>query len=199
MARVSVRRASRWLSPAGFVLAGLCFLLPFVSISCVPGGYGRSAPDGSTVYTGADLVVGGKPAVDKLRPADERRDDLVTAQPLAVVVVVLIAVGAVVATVAKTPRVRRASVASVAAVAGVLLVANQTVVKALLVERVRSQLTQPIPAEARIENYVGTRDGFWLCLVLLAALTALNLEGWLRLRRPDPSRPVAVPGQPALE
>src|SRR5947207_3332653 len=73
------RRASRWLSPVGFVLVALFFVLPFVSVSCdAPGGFGRAAPGGTTTYTGLTLVTGGTPEVaptDRVRPAADRRDD----------------------------------------------------------------------------------------------------------------------------
>ena len=79
----------RWLRPAGFVLAGLFLLMPFIAVSCdTPGGYGRAAPGGTTTYTGTDLISGGSPEVteDKVREgADQKLDP----QPLAMAAALL--------------------------------------------------------------------------------------------------------------
>lgn len=91
-----LRRLARGLTPAAFVLAGPCFLLPFVSVSCAaPGGFGRAAPGGTTSYTGLDLVTGGAPTVTagQLRPAQQQRDDRLPPQLLALAVLGCAALG----------------------------------------------------------------------------------------------------------
>jgi len=173
------------LNLATFVLVGLFFLLPFVTVGCVPGGYGRTAADGATTYRGVDLVIGAQPVVteDKLRPPDQRRSDRLPPQPLAIAVVLLLAGGVAVAVAAEDPRVRRGAAAAIAGAAALLLFANQAVVHGQLADKVRAQLTQPIPAGHKVSEYVQTRYGFWLSLLTLCGLALTNLLGWRRLRR----------------
>src|SRR5262249_34974453 len=76
------RRAGRGLSPAGLLIALLCFGSGFLTVSCTPGGYGHAAPGGTTTYTGIDLATGSQPRVDKPRPVSEYRPDRLGGQPL---------------------------------------------------------------------------------------------------------------------
>ncbi|HET6215325.1 MAG TPA: hypothetical protein VFE14_20840 [Micromonosporaceae bacterium] len=186
------RRLTRYFTPTGFVLAALCFLLPFATVSCdAPGGYGRSAPGGTTTYTGVDLVVGGAPTVDPkhLRPVGERWDDRLNPQILAIVTLVLILAG--IATVAlRQARVRRAVAAGLAAAAAIFLLANQATTEALLVARLESQLSVPMPAGKGAGDYVKTGNGFGFALIILIAVLLGNLIAWLVGR----SRPAVTPG-----
>jgi hypothetical protein len=184
-----LRRATRWVSLAGFVLAGLCFLLPFVTVSCdVPGGYGRADPGGNTTYLGIDLVAGDEPEVrppDKERPAGSRRPDRVGPQPLAIAALVLIGAGAAVAGVHRNG-VRRAGSALVGLAAAGFLTLNQAVTQKQLADLVAAQLTGPPPEGRTPASYVHTESGFLICLVLLV-LTALGnatfwIVGWRRRR-----------------
>ncbi|MET7403709.1 Hsp70 family protein, partial [Dactylosporangium sp. NPDC005572] len=78
------RTRRRWVSPVTLVLALVCFLLPFATVSCgLPGGYGRADTGGVTEYSGLDLAVGGAPAVaaEHIRPRGEWRDDRLEPQP----------------------------------------------------------------------------------------------------------------------
>jgi hypothetical protein len=181
-----LRRATRWFSLAGFVLAGLCFLLPFVTVSCdVPGGYGRADPGGSTSYLGIDLVAGDEPDVrppDKERPPAARRTDRVGPQPLAIAALVLVGAGAAVAGVHRD-RVRRASTALVGLAAAGFLTLNQAVTQRQLADLVAAQLAAPPPGGRTPASYVHTEAGFLICLVLLV-LTALgNATAWIVDRR----------------
>jgi hypothetical protein len=168
-------RVTRGLTPAGFVLAGLCFLLPFATVSCdAPGGFGRAAPGGTTTYTGVDLVIGGAPAVDKPAPLAQQRDDRLGVQPLAVALAILI-VGAGVATaVVSHARARRITGLATATSAAVLLVANQAVTEALLAEQLREQLTEVMPAGKRAADFVHTGQGFGVCLLVLLGVIVGN-------------------------
>jgi hypothetical protein len=179
------RRASRYFSPTGFVLAALCFLLPFATVSCdAPGGYGRSAPGGTTTYTGMDLVTGGAPTVDPnhLRAAEQRQDDQLDPQVLGIAALLLTLSGAGVAAV-RQARTRRVLAAGLAAAAALFLVANQATATGLLAARVQSQLTVPMPAGKTAASYVHTAGGFLIALVLLAVLALGNLIARLRVRR----------------
>jgi len=182
------RRAARWFSPTTLILAGLCFLLPFVTVACdTPGGYGRAAPGGTTTYTGVDLVVGDEPSVT---PADKVRtgpDNRLWPQPAAIVVLVLIVGGVALALRPGRPGIRRAGVAGVALVAATALLVNQALVEAEVALRVGEQLTQPLPADKSVRDYVHTGQGFGFSLVLLLAVTLANSIGWWRTRRPHPA------------
>ncbi|HCU49318.1 MAG TPA: hypothetical protein DGG94_05830 [Micromonosporaceae bacterium] len=178
---VRLRDVGRWFRPAGFVLAGLFLLMPFIAVSCeTPGGFGRAAPGGTTSYSGIDLMTGSSPEVspaDKVREgADERLDP----QPLAMAGGLLIVAGMVITVVLQHQLLRRAIATTVAGAAAIFLLANQITVQSLLRARVREQITQPLPANKQIADYVQNESGFWLCLVTLIVLVMANGVGWLR-------------------
>lgn len=182
------RRVSRWLSPAGLILAGILLFMPFVAVSCdAPGGFGHAAPGGTTTYTGVTLATGGAPDVtrDKVRAAAEQRDDTLGPQPLAIAVVVLILGGLVTAITIESRRRRRITVMIVATVAAVFLAANQVTVRALLESRLREQLTVAMPAGKDASDYVQDQSGFWACLATLLLVAIVNGVGWFRTRRTD--------------
>ncbi|MCI0686475.1 MAG: hypothetical protein L0Y54_04445 [Sporichthyaceae bacterium] len=192
---------ARGLTPAGFVLVGLCFLLPFAAVSCdAPGGFGRSAPGGTTSYTGFDLATGGEPEVtaDRVRPPEQRQDDRLPPQVLAGTVLGLSGAGLALAAI-RDRRVRRASVAVVAALAAVAHLANQYRVAALLAAQVRDQLTVPMPAGKSAEDFVQTGSGFGAVLLLLAGIATSNGAGLLKLRRGRAASTPARTGWPASE
>jgi hypothetical protein len=188
VSRIGVlRRAGRGVSPVTLLLAGLCFLLPFVTVGCdTPGGYGRAAPGGSATYNGVDLVLGGAPDVpsDHLRPVPAGESDQLPVQPAAAVVLVLI-VAAIGFGVRVAPtRSRRASVAALAAVAATALLVSQALVQATVTVRVGDHLTRfvqsggIVPAGKVARDYVQTGQGFTLCLLLLLLVALGNGIGW---------------------
>jgi hypothetical protein len=200
--RRSVRRFSRLLSPAGLVLAGLLFLAPFLTVSCdAPGGYGRAAPGGTTTYTGWDLATGGTPDVtaDKLLPPEQRHSDVLAPQPLAGTVLVLLVIGVLVTIGVGRARTRRGVVAALAAIAALFLLVNQATVRVLVEERLREQLTGPLPDGRQIGDFVHDQGGFGLALLALVLVALGNLAGWVRLLR-APGGVIAdsaEPGSPA--
>ncbi|MEV8516283.1 Hsp70 family protein [Dactylosporangium sp. NPDC051484] len=179
--RTPIRR--RWLSPATLVLALLCFVLPFATVSCVPDSYGRAKPGGTTEYNGLDLALGGKPHVqpDHLRPPTEWREDRIEPQPFYAAALLVLGAALVTALTLTRQRRRRALVAGLGALAGLSLVAGQVLVVNRLADRIREQSAVPAGQDAR--DFVGTGAGFWLTLVLLALLVAGNLAALLPLRR----------------
>lgn len=181
------RRLTRWLSPAGFFLAGLFLLMPFAAVSCdTPGGYGRGAAGSTTTYTGIELATGDPPSVrppERLRPPEQQRDDSLGAQPLGIAAALLIVVGVLTSIAVATPLRRRLTAAMVGAVAAVFLIAGQATVRSLLESRLREELTAPLPAGKQVGDYIQDQPGFWLCLSALLAVTVANCIGWLRLRR----------------
>jgi len=181
-----MRRLTRWLSPTGFVLAGFCFLLTFVTVACdTPGGYGRARAGGQAEYTGLDLALGGTPTVDSefLLPADQWREDRMPGQPLAFAALVLVLIGLVWAIWRRDARIRRAGAAAVAGVAALLLLANQARVESYLVDRVQEQVRVAAPNAQQTSDHVQTGNGFVACLVFLLAICVANTFGWWRVRR----------------
>jgi hypothetical protein len=191
----------RMLTPTGFVLTGLCLVLPFVTVSCdAPGGFGRAEPGGTTTYSGVDLVSGGGPTVDKLLPAAQQHGDRLGVQPLAVVFVLLLVAGAVATWLIRERQRRRITAAALAAVGIMLLAANQVTTSALLQARLSEQLAVPMPAGKRAADYVHTDGGFAVCLLALLILLATNLVAWAgsywRTRRARAGTPDAPPAGP---
>jgi hypothetical protein len=187
----------RWFNPSALALAGICFALPFVTVSCdTPGGFGKAAPGGTTTYTGFDLALGGSPDVaplDKVRPREQWRDDRLPPQPAADAVLLLIIAGTVLAVTIADRRARRATVAALAGVAGTVLLVNQALVEADLAVRVGEQITAPMPAGKGVRDFVHTGAGFGLCLLLLLLVAAINAFGWWRAR-PRPALVAPAPG-----
>jgi hypothetical protein len=194
--RATLRRGGRWFSPVTLALAGLCFLLPFVTVSCdTPGGFGRATPGGTSSYTGMDLVVGGEPEVtppDRLRPLPEGQNDRLWPQPTAIAVLAALVVGVGFAVWVRSRRSRRGGVAVVATASLTALLVNQALVEGELTARVAEALTAPLPAGRRAEDFVQTGTGFVACATLLVLAAALNAIGWWRVR----GRPVSIENAP---
>jgi hypothetical protein len=184
--RAILGRAGRWFSPVSLTLAGLCFLLPFVTVSCdAPGGYGRAAAGGTTTYNGVDLMVGGEPAVsppDRVRPLPVGQDDRLWPQPTAIAVFVALVIGVGIAVRVGHQRTRRGGVAVVATAAVTALLVNQALVEGALTARVADALTAPLPVGKRAADFVHTGVGFIACAALLVLAGVLNAIGWWRLR-----------------
>jgi hypothetical protein len=180
-----LRAGGRALSPTTLILAGLCFALPFVTVSCAtPGGYGRAAPGGTVSYTGVDLAVGSRPDVspaDKLLPTAQQREDRLPAQPTAIILLILIAAGTGAAIAMTDVRARRATVGLLGGVAATALLVNQALAQSEVTVNVGEQISLASPG-ADPHQYVRAGLGFWLCLLLLLAVTAVNAVGWWRAK-----------------
>jgi hypothetical protein len=158
----------RFFRPAGFIVAGLLMVMPFISVSCdVPGGYGRAAPGGTTKYSGIDLMVGGEPAVDPLDKLREGPSAQLAPQPLAILTLLMLIAGVVISLRIGEALVRRATIALLSGAAAIALVVNQITVQSQLQERVAPK-------------YVHNQPGFWLCLATLVIVMAANAVAWLR-------------------
>jgi hypothetical protein len=178
----------RWFRPAGFVLVAFFLLLPFVAVSCdVPGGFGRAAPGGTTTYTGVQLMLGESPdiqPVDKIRGGTDQKLD---PQPLLLMVFLLAVAGMVIAVVVQNQLVRRAVLTGVAGLAAIFVVTSQITVEALLRERIRAQVTQPLPPNKQINDFVHTQLGFVLCLGTLVLMVIIHGVGWFRSANRPPA------------
>jgi hypothetical protein len=185
VAHPKLRTAGRWLSPTTFILAGLCFALPFVTVSCgTPGGYGRADTGGTTSYSGVDLAIGGRPDVtppERILPAASQREDRLPPQPAAVIVLVLVATGTGVAIAMGDRRARRGTVAMIAGLAATALLVNQALSESEVTLRVGEQISLVSPG-ADPHRFVRTGVGFAACLLLLVLAAVINAVGWWRGR-----------------
>ena len=192
----------RLLSPAGFGLALLLFLLPFVSVSC-------SVVDspGETVtanFAGLDLVTGGTPTYvmsdgDRQEVASDAAaaelDALFSnsypAQPLAILAFVLILAGMVAGLALQ--HTRRAVVNAALALVAVVLLVIEVIV-----------LAPQKAADMRIDGMFDKPDthttpayGFWLTIIVLVALALW--QAYIAPRTPRPTESHGPPdGDPAL-
>jgi hypothetical protein len=152
--------SSRVVSPAGLLLALLCFGLPFVAVSCESPIVSVSAD-----YSGWDLVFGGEPditvSVPSEAPVSKPQDTSIPLQPLALLAFIAVAGGFVLSL--AMPRQRMTS-AVAAGSAALLLFVNQIVVRGHMVEELRKgAFLSPRMADDVIES----RVGYWLTLLLL--------------------------------
>jgi hypothetical protein len=151
----TVTKATRGASPVLLVLAALCFLLPFVGVSCnsselqglagaLPGGTGSGAQSSACLaaiantdlysYSGLNLATGSAPSTATVPPScsttvggtsTSTGTPTVGVQPLLTVVLVLIIVGTL-ATILRSPM-RYAVALGATFVAAILVIANNTV------------------------------------------------------------------------
>lgn len=180
---------SRLFSPAGFGLVLLCFLLPFVGVSCNAQELGSVDVD----YSGLDLAAGGSPGVSvvgdfggeaptQAQVADVAPDPGTPA--LAIAAAVLVALG-LLASLIPAIRARPFVVAGIAVLAGVQLVIAEVVAHGNLIDAVRERIGVVGPEligeptvtvdDSTLREMVGTRAGFWLALaalLLIAGFTA---------------------------
>jgi hypothetical protein len=196
----------RLVSPTGFLLAGLCFLLPFVTVSCSSDNEGQHV-EVTLSYTGVDLVTGGRvnyhlestggtggtQRIDEpnLRrsPGSNTPIPPVPVEPFAVAVVTLIGVGIAVGLIWDTA-VRRVAAGAVGMVAAVLLVGAGL--------RARSEAARELQPYVGQQSYERVHDmvdfglGFWLALAALLAVGLGNLA-WYVWRPPPHTGGVGGP------
>lgn len=195
------------MSPAGFVLVALLFLLPFVGVSCSTEDLGSM----DAQFTGFDLVTDADPTWETDSPlADVVASDQggipttgVTAP--AVLVLVLLAGGATAALLPR-PRARALTAAAAAALAAVLLVVTQLLAESNLAEEIVDNAAileqstgfslEPVTGEAFLSDAIGARIGFWLCLGTLVLVAAGNLLASARITGRFTTRFTARPGEP---
>jgi hypothetical protein len=202
----------RLLSPAGFALALLLFLLPFVTVSCDVSTAGvveqavsaPPAPDTGTftaTYTGLDLLTGGGPDIAATsvgpdgRPQVEHADEDTSAQieqyvgqlgspqPLAIVAA-LVVLGAMLAGLFAPLRLR-VPISAAAALAAIVLLTVQAVL--LAPTRVRdSEVAGAVRAMLVGSPRSRPAIGFYLIVVVLLAVLARQFVLARRPVVPDP-------------
>jgi hypothetical protein len=185
-------RTRRLLSPAGFVLVILCFLFPFIAVSC-------QSPVGSVSveYSGNDLAFGGQPSIST-SDGDVPQESGVppaTPQPLALLAYLLTIAGLFTALISSV-RARLRTTAIIASAAALFVIINETSVYNRIVSQLAGQSSSRfdsdlggLPIDA-VSNLVHTQAGFWLTMLLLLAITALNVVELVRARAaPDAPGP----------
>jgi hypothetical protein len=184
----------RLLSPAGFGLVLLLFLLPFATVSC-----GVDNDKISANFTGVDFLVGGPPDISGHDIDTDAAEQLVAVfendyqvEPLAIVAAGLVFVGMLLALI-PVARIRAWASAAVAALALLVLA---VVVFFRAPSRVDAAMDH-FEAATNIEEDITTSTagayGFWLMVVLLLGLAVWN--GFQAVREPQPD-PDADDGPP---
>jgi hypothetical protein len=206
----------RLLSPGGFVLVGLMFLLPFLTVSCSPPNTG--AQDSGTftaTYTGADLVAGRLPMMTVVQggPTGETISHGRTVagaeygvpnppgamEPFALAALVLTALGVLVVLLPRA-RVRSVASAALALVAALALLAAQ-LRTAHAVERWMSKTYLAVAGGAPDTNvpdvgqFLHIGLGLWLAYGLLLLIGFGNVAVSVPDKPPAPE-PAAGPAPP---
>ena len=188
----------RLASPTGFLLVGLCFVLPFLTVSCDTQADGQRVR-GSLSYTGADFVVGGRVdlyyeaearderGVQRIEETDLKQSPIgggpvepIPVQPLAVATVALLGAG-VLAGLLRPSGLRRLTAGALALVAAVLLVGGSL----RATDQMAAQLA-PLTGEAIGKNrdLIAFGSGFWSAVGLLLLLGVGNIAASLRTPAP---------------
>lgn len=182
---IKARSGRRVISPAGFLLALLCFGLPFLTVSC-------ESPVGSVraSYSGWDLAFGGAPDITaSLGMSDylaRRQQEASVPWQLLALLTVLAIIAGVFLTCAR-PRQQTLSSIIAGGSALLLLIINQTVVHSGAVDELRRDTFLPATiAQGMVEN----RVGFWLALLLLLGVVGYHVLELVRQRRAGPAPPV---------
>jgi hypothetical protein len=196
----------RLLSPAGFGLVLLLFLLPFATVSC-----GVETEHVDATFTGLDLMVGGEPSLSGTNIDDQSEAELTAlfvdrydAEPLAILAAVLL-LGGMAAALIRQRQLRSTVSAGIAAVVVVLLAvelfvrAPGKVGDAMAWFRAESGLQDPVTTST------SPAFAFWIAIVVLIGLAAW--QGYEAVRAngpavaagppPDTSPPGPAPSAPA--
>jgi hypothetical protein len=188
----------RLLSPAGFGLVLLLFLLPFLSVSC---GSGEETAVGT--FTGIDMVVGGEPDLVVSSMTDEEAQeaqrgivamfrDQIDLEPLAILAgMVLLA--AMAASLVRERMARHGLAVGLAVLATALLSGAVARATSRINEALRNISEEPSAGGYEVH----LRYGFWLCVAVLGVLTAGHALALVRAwRAPPPKLVEATNGEP---
>jgi hypothetical protein len=173
----------RLLSPAGFGLVLIFFLLPFVTVSC-----GDSTGTVEATFSGLDMAIGGSPHVttpDRDPESSKQLAALIVQEldlePVALLAALAVLAGMVMAAV-RPRRIRYGAAAAFAVAAAALMVGAITRAPG----HVDQFLKKVGGAEGMPEGLTTgthTRYGFWLALIALVGLAAGNGFALLRSQR----------------
>jgi hypothetical protein len=187
-------------SPAGIALVLICLFLPFVGVAC-ESGMGKVEVE----ITGWDMVVGGEPSISTTGVFNDVPDapdvdqelsavgrDEVPVQPLMVVFVLALFVAAALGILLRSASARVLSGLIISGFAILILIINQIVVMDDLIDEITGS-SPSATARRDAAEFVGFRFGFWLTLLLLAAVLAYNAVDLALSRRRIPT-PGSPPG-----
>jgi hypothetical protein len=189
----------RLLSPAGFGLALLLFLIPFATVSC-----GVENEHVDATFTGLDLVVGGQPSISGPNIDAEAGTQLAAVfqedyapQPLIIVAALLMLVGMALALV--PVRRTRALASAGTAVLTVIMLAIAIFVQApSRAEAAVDKFRAAAGLEETIQTTTRPAFGFWLVTLLLLALA--GWQGYEAMRTPAAAPGIdQPPGTPTPE
>jgi hypothetical protein len=196
----AVRLVRRLASPAGFLLALLFLLLPFVAASCDAPGLGSVKAS----YTGVDLATGGEPSVrteGELTAANGVPVPTPDNAPrpavrgLAIITVAMLLAGLGVS-LAPALRIRTYGAIGAAVASGTLLVTTEAAAQANLkpalsdgLQRLLAERPGDVPAVptgGSLDSLVHSESGFWLSLVTVLVVLLFNAGSllWPRIGAP---------------
>lgn len=177
-------RTRRLLSPAGFILVILCFLFPFIAVSC-------QSPVGSVSveYSGNSLAFGGQPSISTSEGDVPHESGVppATPQPLALLAYLLTLAGLFTGLIPSV-RARLRTTAIIAGTATLFVIINETAVYNRIVSQLAGRSGSQFGSDlgslptAAASNLVHTQAGFWLAMLLLLAITTLNIVELVRTR-----------------
>jgi hypothetical protein len=164
----------RLLSPAGFGLVLLLFLLPFVAVSC-----GSNQQQVTATFTGIDMVVAGQPDITGSGISDEEADDInglfldqYDSEPFAILAL-LVLLGAMGSALVQPARQRLTAQTALAALA-VLLVVTAEARAVHRLEDVHLPTNPDNPGGELPQGVAHPLYGFYLVLILLILLAAAH-------------------------
>ncbi len=184
---------SRLLSPAGFGLVLLMFLLPFVTVSC--GGERQI----TSTFTGVDMVVGSPPEIAGPGVDSDVERELVAlfADDLGVEPLALLGALAVLAAMGVgliRERLARHAISTGLAVLVAALLGSAVIRASDRVDAALHKFDDQVYQGVATATAVDTRFGFWFVMVTLALLAAGHAVGLVAAWRAAP-RPQASEGE----
>ncbi len=184
----------KMVSPTGIALILVCLFLPFVGVAC-ESGMGKVEVE----ITAWDMVVGGKPSVSTTGLFNDQPDtpdfdqdlsavgrDEVPVQPLMVVFVLALFVAAALGILLRSASARALSGLIISGFAILILIINQIVVMDDLIDEVTGS-SPSATARRNAAEFVSSRFGFWLTLLLLIAVFVYNAVDLVLSRRRIPA------------
>jgi hypothetical protein len=180
------------VSPAGFALALLFFVLPFVAVSCDAGQAGSF----DVSYSGFDLATGAQPSISasgSLAPAGGGPIDPGNAPDpgvhlLAILTAVFLLAGLVISLFGPV-RIRLVGIAGAAVAAGGLLIWTEATAMSQLRTPVQNAILSQVQGttegmDAALDDAINTRIGFWLALaaliLVLVFTVGVAVRNWVR-------------------
>jgi hypothetical protein len=181
-----VRGALRWSRTLVLAAVAAFFVLPFVTVGCVPAPVGSQSAGGSTSWSGFQLALGLEPSrgVENLLPREQWQPDDLGLQPLVLAALVVVLAGVVASVVLTDVRTRRLAGLAVAALGAVLVLVSALGARSGLTGLVAAQVgTQDLGDGRAPADFTGLGAGAVLALVALVLLAVGEAVALLLARR----------------